>query len=117
MAHRFAWEQATGEPLEREAVLIHSCDTPACVNPAHLRVGTSKENVADKTQKGRQAKGERVHNAKLSADAVRSIRARYRAESSRGKRDGNIRELASEFGVTTDALYRVLKGNTWRHVG
>lgn len=33
--------------------VLHSCDTPACVNPDHLRVGTQSENMKDMIRKGR----------------------------------------------------------------
>lgn len=36
----------------------HRCDTPACVNPGHLFVGTDAANVADKMQKGRWPRSE-----------------------------------------------------------
>lgn len=32
---------------------MHTCDTPMCVNPDHLRIGTQKENMDDRDKKGR----------------------------------------------------------------
>lgn len=51
-AHRFAWFVAHGE-IPRGQQVMHACDTPACVNPAHLSLGTAKDNIHDSIQKGR----------------------------------------------------------------
>lgn len=52
-AHRGAWETANGRPVSDGFFVCHSCDVPSCVNPAHLFVGTCKDNVRDSISKGR----------------------------------------------------------------
>lgn len=44
-------------PIPDGYFVCHKCDTPACVNPDHLFVGTNADNVADRDKKGRVAKG------------------------------------------------------------
>lgn len=54
-AHR--WSVLTsGRALPDDAVVLHRCDTPLCVNPDHLTVGTHADNVADMIAKGRRRK-------------------------------------------------------------
>lgn len=52
-AHRIAYRIAKG-PIPDGKVVMHACDNPRCVNPAHLSLGTHRENVADMIAKGRQ---------------------------------------------------------------
>ena len=52
-AHRFSWELHNGVEIPDRMQVMHSCDNPPCVNPAHLSVGTSGDNNADKSAKGR----------------------------------------------------------------
>lgn len=53
-AHRFSYERTWGD-LEPGQVVMHTCDNPSCVRPAHLRAGTMSDNSIDMHQKGRWA--------------------------------------------------------------
>ena len=52
-AHRVAWELANGQPVPAGCVVMHTCDNPRCVNPAHLTTGTQAQNIQDSVEKGR----------------------------------------------------------------
>lgn len=52
-AHRASWEMALGTPFPPEKDACHHCDTPLCVNPAHVFPGTPSENAIDAVRKGR----------------------------------------------------------------
>lgn len=52
-AHRLALLLAAGPPPEDRPIACHSCDTPSCVNPRHLRWDTPQANSADMVARGR----------------------------------------------------------------
>lgn len=51
-AHRVSWELAFG-PILNDLEVLHRCDTPLCVRPDHLFLGTQQDNLADARAKGR----------------------------------------------------------------
>src|ERR1044071_576298 len=57
LAHRLAYLLSRG--YWPQTLVMHSCDNPPCVNPAHLSEGTNADNLADMRHKGRSAKGQR----------------------------------------------------------
>lgn len=52
-AHRYSWELTNG-PIADGQFALHKCDTPACVRPEHLFLGTQADNIHDMDQKGRR---------------------------------------------------------------
>ena len=106
-ANRVAWELWRG-PISEGMCVCHKCDTPACVNPDHLFLGTHAENQRDKANKGRSAdvRGSKHPLAKIVEADVVKIRA-----------DGRLhRQIAAEYGVSEPAVYKIKRGLTWGHV-
>ena len=107
LTHRHAWALSCGEvPVGMQ--VLHKCDVRACVRPDHLFLGTNADNVKDKMSKGRHRfnVGEGMHNAKLTEDKVRYIRADTREQ----------KFIAADYGIDQAVVSRVKSGKAWKHV-
>lgn len=106
LAHRVSYQMACGS-TEGMSV-CHRCDTPLCVNPNHLFLGTAQDNADDMVAKGRQGKpkGERHSQAVLTEDDVIEILQ----STDSGK------SAASRYGVTPSTISNIRSGKTWSHV-
>lgn len=107
-AHRISYELANGT-IPAGLLVMHRCDTPACVNPAHLFLGTDNDNRADCITKERHARGE-TGRAKLTQDQVREMR-RIRKE-----RGIVYTKLGPLFGVSTTQARSICSGINWAHI-
>ncbi len=100
-AHREAWRRVNGEIPEGMQV-CHRCDTPACVNPEHLFLGTSQDNTDDKMRKGRHDAG--IGNTRLRDCEVEEIRRLY----------GTGRVSQRMFRTTQANVWAIVNDKTWR---
>ena len=107
-AHRVAYELFVG-PIPGGMNVLHRCDTPACVNPDHLFLGTPADRVRNRDEKGRAAAGEQHFRARLTEDDVRTIRARAAAGETQ-------RPLAREYGVDQATISNIVTRKSWKHV-
>lgn len=108
-AHRYAYETYVG-PIPEGMCVLHKCDTPSCVCPAHLWIGTHQENMADKVAKGRQARGETAGMAKLTEADVIAIRVLWDS--------GELtqREIADMFEISQPAVSQIVNATRWAHL-
>lgn len=106
--HRLVYELAHGHPPGQKLVR-HTCDTPACINPEHLLLGTTADNVADKLLRCRQAVGAQNGRAKLEHAEVLEILSKLSAGESR-------RDIAGWYGVSVATVADIASNRSWKHI-
>ena len=117
-AHRLSYELSVG-PIPKGLVVMHACDNPCCVNPAHLSLGSVADNNSDKLKKNRQGRaiGTRNRQSKLTDAQVLDIKQRAIVGSRVGRSNGsNIAELAKEYQVCNDTIRLIARNKIWKHV-
>lgn len=138
-AHRVAWEMRNG-PIAHGLCVCHKCDTPACVNPDHLFLGTPADNNAYMRRKGRgtipsnplNIRGKQVGPVRCFGDR-NGMRTTPSARP-RGERNGSAKltsqdvsemrarrgegatlcALARDFGVHVNTVCKITRGASWK---
>lgn len=122
-AHRLSWIITYGM-IPRGMFVCHHCDVRNCVRPAHLFLGTCKENMVDASRKGRTSRGD-SHHTRTHPERVRRGVSHYKVKLNneqvltirRLRTQGRtLASLAKEFGVTNGNIYFITSGKTWSHL-
>ena len=109
--HRAAWVVYRG-PIPKGMCVLHTCDTPSCINPSHLFLGSQADNVRDMIAKGRSPdrKGEKGSAAYLTAEQVLEIRFLWDAGLH------TQRQISERCGVNVSNVKSIIYRHSWKHI-
>jgi len=104
-AHVFSYMYHKGR-IPKGYVVRHKCDNPRCVNPAHLEIGTKRENALDHVER------EPNSRVKLNTECVKVIKWFLKNHP-----DSQLaNKLAKFHKVTVETIYSIKSGITWKQV-
>jgi hypothetical protein len=107
-AHRVSYMLCKGE-IPKGMLVCHSCDTPLCINPKHLWLGSHQNNVDDMRCKARHSHREKASMAKLTEAHVLEI--------DRLLKEGfSYNSLAASFGVSRHLISRIRNRRVWKSI-
>lgn len=108
-AHRLMYQRIK-KNLDADSIIRHNCDNSSCCNPEHLVPGTQADNMQDKIQRGRTAKGSRIKGAVLNEEQVREIKEQFKLYR------GVYSELGRKYSVDSETIRYVITGRNWGHL-
>lgn len=106
LAHRVAFELTHGS-IPDGMLVCHRCDNRACVNPAHLFLGTPADNSIDMVTKRRSTEGEHNPSARITrqiAVEIRELRAQGLTQSA----------IAARYGIGQSQVHRIIHMQHWK---
>lgn len=130
-AHRVSWIIHYGY-IPQGMHILHHCDNPPCVNPEHLELGTAKDNMRHREERGRGKgflnikkahrlfytrtklhKGVGNPNSKLNDNDISNIRL-LRQISKPLK--FTIKELSELYKISPSQIGRIVCNQQWKHL-
>lgn len=120
LAHRISFLIFKGS-FNKNFHVCHKCDTPSCVNPHHLFLGTDQTNRDDMMRKKRhwihkrpeiskKWSGEKSSHHVLNEKQVLKIRKNHIS----GKL--SPKDLSIKYGITREAIYMIVNRKNWKHI-
>lgn len=105
LVHRFSYEFHKGKIPKGNwygtKCVLHTCDTPSCVNPHHLVLGSQQDNIKDRDSKMRMAR-------KIDRKVAEKIRKLY------VPRKITQEYLAKKFGISRGSVEDITLNRTWK---
>lgn len=108
---RVSYELYRGK-IPKGLFVLHKCDTPACVNPDHLFLGTQRDNMHDRRNKGRGnlPKGSKHHAAKFTEEDILRIRQLYATG------EFTQQGIADLYSTTNQTINKIILMKRWGHI-
>jgi hypothetical protein len=105
LSHRMAFELANNK-TPGDFKVRHTCDNPKCCNPKHLVLGSHQDNMNDRRERARTARGERGGTAKLTSDEVIEIRMSPLSN----------KDIRQKYGISDTSIRDIKTRRSWIHV-
>jgi len=105
-SHRLSWILFRGE-LE-DLWVLHKCGRKDCVNPEHLYLGTSDDNIRDAVERGETRRGQNHQNSKLLDSDIPKIEKLF-------EYGVVMRIIADSFGVSKGTIRDIKEGKSWKY--
>ena len=94
------------EEFSSEVVVRHRCDNSLCINPEHLQIGSTMDNVRDKVERGRQPTGITHGRTHLTREDVVSIFYDKRRQI----------DIAAEYQISQSRVSGIKRKETFKDV-
>lgn len=107
LAHRYSYKISIG-PIPKGLLVTHKCHNKSCVNPDHLVLRTNAENIADNYNNPRWLKS-KLYTRSLKDGEVWLVKRI-------GSLNITITRIATMFKVSPAAIWKILKGRTYKEV-
>jgi len=108
LSHRWMFQWVNRISLPRHVLVRHDCDTPACQNIRHLRLGTQADNMRDMAERGRAPSHVGVSNPRTGLTEEQAVQI-FLDQSP-------TVDIAQRYGLCRQSVRNIKRGLTWAQV-